>query len=46
MLGALSPAAVTPLVTTIAGQALVGVSLVLDVAAVLLLRRIAGGVEA
>jgi len=46
MLGALSPAAVTPLVTTLAGQALVAVSLLLDLAAVLLLRRIAGGVEA
>ena len=46
MLGALSPAAVAPLVMTLAGRALVGVSLVLDLAAVLLLRRIARGVEA
>jgi tight adherence protein B len=46
MLGALSPAAVAPLATTLAGQALVAVSLVLDGAAVLLLRRIARGVQA
>ena len=46
MLGALSPAAVAPLATTLAGQVLVAASLVLDVAAVLLLRRIARGVEA
>ena len=46
MLGALSPAAVAPLGTTLAGRALVGVSLFLDLAAVLLLRRIARGVEA
>lgn len=46
MLGVLSPAAVAPLVMTLAGRALVGVSLVLDLAAVLLLRRIARGVEA
>ena len=46
MLGALSPAAVAPLATTLAGQVLVAVSLVLDVAAVLLLQRIARGVEA
>lgn len=46
MLGALSPAAVTPLVTTLAGRALVAVSVLLDVTALLVLRRIAGGVEA
>ncbi len=46
MLGALSPAAVAPLATTVPGRALVGVSVVLDVAAMLLLRRIARGVEA
>jgi len=45
MLGVLSPAAVAPLATTLAGQVLVAVSLVLDGAAVLLLQRIAGGVE-
>jgi tight adherence protein B len=46
MLGLLSPAAVAPLVTTLAGRALVGVSLILDVVAILLLRRIARGVQA
>jgi tight adherence protein B len=46
MLGVLSPAAVTPLATTLPGRALVAVSALLDVAAVLLLRRIARGVEA
>jgi Flp pilus assembly protein TadB len=45
LLGALSPAAVLPLLTTTPGRLLVAVSALLDLAAILLLRRIARGVQ-
>jgi tight adherence protein B len=45
LLGALSPAAVLPLLTTTPGRLLIVVSALLDGAAILLLRRIARGVQ-
>jgi Flp pilus assembly protein TadB len=45
LLGALSPAAVLPLVTTAPGRILIVMSALLDLAAIVLLRRIARGVE-